>query len=158
MNGVRYKCHPVYDLYAASKCDRIIHIKRRKPLVGNVNSFGYLKCIVRRSNYITQKCYRVYRYVWKTDGYVVDHVNNNKTDNRLSNLQLLTRTTTELKKYHKDFHIKRSKKRGANEKNLASNKVSFYVSMSAAGNNLLIQPKCIYDGCIGKSKHHTRQR
>jgi hypothetical protein len=39
---------------------------------------------------------RIHRIVWQEykglipDGYVVDHINDDKTDNRLSNLQLLT--------------------------------------------------------------------
>ena len=47
---------------------------------------------------------RIHRIVWQEykglipDGYVIDHINDNKSDNRLSNLQLLT-PKQNIKKY-----------------------------------------------------------
>ena len=38
VNDVSFNCHPIYDLYAASKCGKIIHIKRQKPIVGNLTN------------------------------------------------------------------------------------------------------------------------
>ena len=55
VNGVRYKCHPVYDLYAGSTCGRIIHMKRQKSMIGDLSNMGYLLCMVRRSNAVKQK-------------------------------------------------------------------------------------------------------
>lgn len=58
------------------------------------NMNGYL--VVKICNGDTKMCCRVHRIVWIAshgiipDGYVVDHINNNKQDNRLCNLQLLT--------------------------------------------------------------------
>ena len=44
--GVKYKRHPVHDLYAASKDHRSF----MKRMIGNLNKFGYLRFWVSRSN------------------------------------------------------------------------------------------------------------
>ena len=93
-SGVRYKRHPVYDMYASSKCGKMINIKRQNPFVGNLKISRCSKSKVRRSNDVQKKL--INRIVLQChhgiipDNYVVDHKNDNKMDNRLKNLQLLT--------------------------------------------------------------------
>ena len=48
VHGVRYKCHPFYDLYAISKCGKIINIKKQIPMKGFNHRTGYLHCMVRK--------------------------------------------------------------------------------------------------------------
>ena len=54
-------------------------------------------CNVRKHGQNGQKGYIVHRFIWECfngiipDGKVIDHVNNIKDDNRLCNLQLMTR-------------------------------------------------------------------
>ena len=75
-----------------SRCGKIIHIKRRKPLVGNLKNTDYLQTMVGGSNVVNRKCYLLHRFVWEVynclipDGYVVDHIKNNKMDNHITNL------------------------------------------------------------------------
>ena len=48
VDGVKYKCCPIYDLYAAS----------------NLSNTGYLWCNVRGSNDAKQKRVHIHRFVW----------------------------------------------------------------------------------------------
>ena len=43
-----YKIHPIYDLYAANKRGQTINIVKKKPLLGNNDSNGYMACGVRK--------------------------------------------------------------------------------------------------------------
>jgi hypothetical protein len=58
--------------------------------------------------------FRVHRLIWEAfngtipDGYVVDHINGDKKDNRLENLQLLT-WSENLLKYHRVDKLKKTK-------------------------------------------------
>ena len=66
------------------------------PLKGNEIHSGYMICVVRQRGQKNQKAYFVHRFVWECynglipDGKVVDHINDDKIDNRLCNLQLFT--------------------------------------------------------------------
>lgn len=67
--------------------------KEPKELAGTMLN-GY-RVVSIRNNTTKLQC-RVHRIIWIAangvipDGYVIDHINNNKEDNRLENLQLLT--------------------------------------------------------------------
>lgn len=58
-----------------------------------------------------RKYFRLHRLVWQTfagcipDTHVVDHIDNNKSNNKLNNLQLLTWSENTIK-YHKQKQIK----------------------------------------------------
>ena len=88
--------HPVYDLYAGSKDGNIINIIKRVPHKGNKTHRGYLNFYMRKHGQSGQKAYQVHRFVWECfngiipEGKVIDHINNDKEDNRLCNLQLMT--------------------------------------------------------------------
>lgn len=70
-----------------------IKLDEPKELIGSVVN-GYRVVSIRNGN--TKMQCRVHRIVWIAehgvipDGYVIDHINNDKQDNRLCNLQLLT--------------------------------------------------------------------
>ena len=57
---------------------------------------GYLNVCVRKHGQPSQKTCQVHRFVWEChngiipEGKVIDHINDNKEDNRLCNLQLMT--------------------------------------------------------------------
>lgn len=88
--------HPIYNLYAASRDGQIIHIIKQLTNNGNKQHTGYLQCCVRGYGDKNQKTYFFHRSVWEClngllpDDKVIDHINDNKKDNRLCHLQLMT--------------------------------------------------------------------
>lgn len=69
----------------------------------NLNPKGYLT-----SNWYYNgklNCHLAHTVIWRAffgnipDGYEVDHINNNRSDNRLDNLQLLTKSQNNQKAY-----------------------------------------------------------
>ena len=95
INNCVYSVHPICDLYASSKDGNTINIIKRVPNKGYKKRNGYMQSSVRKYGGI-QKRYHVHRFVWECfngiipDGKVIDHINNDKEDNRLCNLQLIT--------------------------------------------------------------------
>ena len=47
VNSCAYFVHPIYNLYAASRDGKIIHIIKQVPNTGNKNHNGYMRCMVR---------------------------------------------------------------------------------------------------------------
>ena len=96
VNGVSYERHPKYDLCAAFKFGKIIHVKRQTLMIGKISNSGYLEYMIRGLNDVKQKTCHVHCFVYESfngiiaDGKVIDYKDNNKTNNKLSNLQLLT--------------------------------------------------------------------
>ena len=100
INECIYYVHPFYDLYAGSKDGNVINIIKQAPNKGNKKHNGYFKVNVRKHAQPGQKSYEVHCFIWEClnglipEGKVIDHINNDKEDNRLSNLQLLTQQHT----------------------------------------------------------------
>ena len=97
INECVYNLHPIYNLYAGSKDGNIINIIKRVPHKGNKTPRGYLNFCMRKHGQPGLKGYQVHRFVWECfngiipEGKVIDHINNDKEDNRLCNLQLVTK-------------------------------------------------------------------
>ena len=83
-------------MYAASKDGQIIHIVKQVENAGNTNHNGYMVFTIRKYGDKNYKTYRVHRFVWEClngvipDGKVIEHINEDKEDNRLYNLQIVT--------------------------------------------------------------------
>ena len=93
-NGKIYYIHPIYNNYAASKDGYIINCKRLKPRKGRLHLTGYLQTSVCNQNGI--KIFYVHRFVYECingpipDGMEIHHINNDKQDNSIKNLELVT--------------------------------------------------------------------
>ena len=162
INNIVYKIHPVHDLYGADENGNIINIIKKTPNKGNDNHRGYMMCSVRRHGQNGYKSILVHRFVWECfnglieDNKVIDHINDDKEDNRLCNLQLVT---------HRENCIKSAKKRDYtfakyNHKNnrcikainQSTEEVTYFNSMYAAQQRLGINGGIIKMVCEGLNK------
>ena len=93
--NIKFYIHPIYNQYSASKNGQILSNNRKKILkLGSKSGNGYKYFSLYAIN--TQKSYSVSRFVYECfkgnipDDKVVDHIDNNKINNKINNLQLLT--------------------------------------------------------------------
>ena len=152
VNGIKFRVHLVYDQYAASECGKIINIDRKNMILGNLDHIsGYLQCNVRAKNVRNWKRARMHRFVWECyhgiipDGLVIDDVNDDRIDNRLCSLQLLT-TKENCIKAGKN-RVTRSPPREVVAINLTTNERHYFPSMSSAGRELGFVPKLVQEIC-----------
>lgn len=91
-----------------------VYSRKGRLLKGSVNSSGYRQIFTYGDGENTGS-YLVHRMIWETfkgpvpEGYVVDHINQIKSDNRLENLRILTFQQNLLNREAKNY-IKNGKK------------------------------------------------
>ena len=168
INECVYNIHPIYDLYAASKDGNVINIIKRVPQKGNKDKHGYMQVSVRKRGQSGQKNYRAHRFVWEAfsgeipEGKQIDHINNNKEDNHLSNLQLLTPQQNS-KKAAKNHDYKLAAHPRQNNKcvkatNCNTNEVSYFNSMYSAQQHLDVHRSSVKMVCDGIQKSSTSKK
>ena len=93
--NIKFYVHPIYSQYSASKDGQILSKNHKKILKLRLNrGNGYLYFGLCVGN--TKKSYLVSRFVYECfkdnipDDKEVDHIDNNKKNNSIKNLQLLT--------------------------------------------------------------------
>ena len=94
--NIKFYWHPKYKYYLASRCGKILSLKRREKKILKLvlNSNGYLYFGLCKNNYC--KRYIVSRFIFECfKGEIpldkqVDHIDNCKENNSISNLQLLS--------------------------------------------------------------------
>ena len=146
VNDCVYNIHPVYDLYGSDKDGNIIHIIKKTPSKGHHNNKGYMMCMVRKHCQVGQKCMYVHRFVWECfngiipGDKVIDHINDDKEDNRLCNLQLLTQQDNCRKSAKKRDYTFVAKnylnKKCVKAINTTTGEFSYYNSLYAASQHL----------------------
>ena len=159
INNCSYNIHPIYSLYAASEDGRIIHIIKHKPNFGNKDKHGYRQIKVRKFGESGQKNYMAQKFIYEcyhgviTDGKVIDHRDDNRENNRLCNLQLLTPSENTKKsiKNRTTFNTHKNRK-SVKSTNKKTNEVSYFYSMYSAGQHLNICGQSIQDVCDGITK------
>ena len=146
IGGKEYWLHPVYNLYGANKQGEVIYTSKYTPTKGRDNINGYMMTDVRGSGDKKHKSVYVHRFIYECynglipEGMVIDHINDDKKDNRVKNLQLCTQKQNCKKSAAKrDYsnqtaNFKNRKKVKAI--NLETNEVSYYKSQYSAGKHL----------------------
>ena len=162
VNNRKYKIHPIYNSYGASKRGDVINITRLKPSFGTKQRNGYMKITVRGKGQKQDKSMFVHRFVWESwkgiipNGLHVDHINENIEDNRLENLQLLT-PSQNVKKSAKNIdyllftnnRIRKCVKATDKE----TQNVSYYFSMYACQKHLGVSVAMILKICEKRPYH-----
>ena len=155
INECVYYVHPVYDLYASDKNGNVINLIKKVPNKG-YNNRGYLRTSVRKYGG-RYKGYLVHRFVWECfNGIIpeekeIDHINNNKKDNRLCNLQLLTHQQN-CKKWASGRDYSFAANNHKNRKcvkaiNNTTKEVSYFFSMYAVQQHLQINAGSVKKVC-----------
>ena len=156
-----YRVHQVYDLYAANENGVVIHIIKKVPSKGRKNNNGYMYCCVRKYGERVKTC-QAHRFVWECfnglipEGKVIDHINNDKEDNRLCNLQLLTqqencKKSAKNRDYTFITEIKKNKK-CVKAINIETNEVLYFNSMYAVNQHLGIDAGIVKMVCEGLNR------
>ena len=159
INECVYYVHPIYDLYAGSKDGTLINIIKKIPIQGKRQHNGYLNVCVRKHGQSGQKVYQVHQFIWECfngvipEGKVIDHINNDKEDNRLCNLQLVTHQQN-CKKSAKDRDYTFASKNHENKKclkaiNKNTNEVTYFNSLYAVQQHLGINAGIVKMVCEG---------
>ena len=106
--------------YAASKDGEILNVKTGRILKKNLSYQGYYQFTISEKNLIKPKNYYIHRFEWECvkgvipEGFVIDHYDSVKTNNKTENLQLLTFKENAQKgrrKPIKSFNIKNNKQK-----------------------------------------------
>ena len=78
--------------------DGNIYSKKSNKFVGYINKAGYKRCMINKKlSYIHRVVYE--KFIGKIpEGMVIDHMNNNPRDNRIDNLQCITKNENDRKR------------------------------------------------------------
>ena len=156
IDGKKYYKHNVYTKYAASKDGSIINIKTKR-IIKMINCNGYLYFNLCDPNLLKPKFYYQHRFVYEVfkgeipQFFEVDHVNNLKYDNRIKNLQLLTKKSNNEKSHNKPVvskNIETGDEKRFDSITKASNELQIHiVSISSICRKLYKSSKSKKDGC-----------
>lgn len=160
-----YYVHPVYNFYAASRDGQIIHIVKQLPNNGNKQHNGYVQCSVCKYEDKNTKTYKFHRFVWECfhgiipDNKVIDYINDNREDNRLCNLQIMTKQENckkSAKKRDYAFAVNNHEnKRCIKATNQTTQTVVYFKSMYAAQKELSINDGIVKMVCEGINRCKT---
>ena len=159
INKCVYKIHPIFNLNAASEDGSIIHIVKQKPNFGRKHNHAYMMIGVRQFGQSGQKFYTVHKFVYECwrglipDGMQIDHINDDREDNRLCNLQLLTPSENVKKSYkNKTTSNNHKNRKTVKSINIKTKEELYFYSLYSTGQHLNICHNSIQKVCEGITK------
>jgi hypothetical protein len=152
----------VKSLERYKKCGNFFRIRKEKILKCNKNKFGYIVVNLSKNKKIS--FFRVNRLVYEAfngeipQGMQVNHINEDKTDNRLENLNLMTPKDninwgTRTKKCAEKLLNREDQSKQVYQYTLDGELIAVWKSGNEAGRNGY-NPKHISACCKGKEKKH----
>ena len=159
INNISYNLHPIYNTHGADINGNIINISNKQITKGNLNKRGYLIVCVKKPGIKSNKIIQAHRFIYEcfnniiNDNKVIDHKNDNCTDNRLCNLKLVTQQEN-CKKSAKNRDYTFAKYNHENKRcikaiNQNTEEISYYKSMYSAQKSLGINAGIIKMVCEG---------
>ena len=133
--------HPIFTNYAATKDGEILNVKTGRILKKNLTYQGYYQFKISDKNLIKPKNYLIHRFEWECvrgvipEGFVIDHIDSVRTNNKIYNLQLLTLAENSRKGNSKpivSFKIKNNKQKSY--ESITSASVELDISFSIISN------------------------
>lgn len=95
------KTHPTYKNYGADTEGNIYNLKLNKLIKGSLNKMGQPIFYCGKSYLRSRFIYECFNGIIEKQ-YQIDHIDNDKTNNKLCNLQKLTPSENSLKKFSSD--------------------------------------------------------
>ena len=147
--NIKFYYHPKYNYYLASRCGQILSLKWSKKRILKLHKLrhGYLNFKLCENN--IHKEYSVHRFVYECfkgtipKGMHTDHCDNNKENNSISNLQLLT-PSENIRKSHFKIKVK--------SLNIETKEEKIFDSLKDAGEFYQIDFSSISKNCRKKNK------
>jgi len=159
--------HPVCDAYEFdSTTGKYRKVGANEWLDGNLNA-GYRTCSISAQGNKKQKSYRVHRAVWETfngtiePGMEIDHIDNDKTNNKLCNLQCVTPSINRARRNHDFLKDVRKKniidgtKSNIKSINIETSEEHVFKSKSACARYVGCSPALVYLICEGTNRSKT---
>lgn len=144
------RTHPIFTNYGANEDGEIYNVRLERPVKGSINKMGQkIVGIGKTPKLVSRIVYECFNGPIE-EGYQIDHIDNDRTNNKLSNLQKLTKSENCIKKYKVDGYKsdgRKMQKVEATEKDTDNKQI--FRSLSGAGKVLNICAPSIWRVCEG---------
>jgi hypothetical protein len=143
------KAHPMYTTYRADK-EGNIYNKNNKKMQSHDNGNGYLYVCLRHNG--NNHTLRASRFVFECfngpieKNKIIDHIDNNKLNNKIGNLQMITQSKN-VKKYFETHEKKYKPAKKVNAIKYGTDEKTAYKSISYCGKILGVVPACVKRVC-----------
>lgn len=159
MQNAEIKQHPIYRNYGADRDGVVYNFKKLSRLHKHNDKYGYSYFNIRFGG--ISKSLRVGRFVFECfNGLIpgesnIDHINNVRDDNKITNLRAISHSDNIKKKYTGGYlnnHMKKGHGKHVEACNLDNNVLTYYNSIYGAGVALNIVPASVNRVCRGQQK------